>query len=264
MGVLSAEVVAALAVVAESDLRDAAAWWERAANEGGAGFAALLLAGSVWRWDARVVRWRRGRGFMPRDRERAAVKAVVEVLKQHARELAVSAAVGKDLRRRAVQHVDELRRAYVALAAVGAGGTAVVDRAKVSASVRGVAARASEAFSKFGGSPGMLAKTLQYEAAGARSEYEEARRDERQEGGMLEERRVLGPVEHCKECILFAEWGWRAVGTLPRIGNSLCGDHCACHFVYRVAPPPGEPPALPAPEVGDLAARRAAARESKG
>ncbi len=58
--------------------------------------------------------------------------------------------------------------------------------------------------------------------------------------GWDEEIRILGDVESCDDCL---EWGfspgtaqdddWSPIGTLPKIGASICRSHCHCHFMYR-------------------------------
>lgn len=48
------------------------------------------------------------------------------------------------------------------------------------------------------------------------------------------ERRILGLVEaHCHQCPGLARLGWRPVGSLPRIGDTICREGCRCHFQYR-------------------------------
>lgn len=48
-----------------------------------------------------------------------------------------------------------------------------------------------------------------------------------------EERRVLGISDHCGDCIDAEARGWQPIGTLPRIGDSVCGGRCHCTFEYR-------------------------------
>lgn len=51
-------------------------------------------------------------------------------------------------------------------------------------------------------------------------------------GGNGLERRVLGAAEHCDDCLAYAAEGWVPVGTLPPIGDSICGNNCQCSFEY--------------------------------
>jgi hypothetical protein len=50
---------------------------------------------------------------------------------------------------------------------------------------------------------------------------------------VTQERRVLGPADHCPECPGLASTGWQPLGLLPDIGDTVCRAHCACHFEYR-------------------------------
>lgn len=48
-----------------------------------------------------------------------------------------------------------------------------------------------------------------------------------------QERRVLTPAEHCRDCLVAAQQGWQPLGTLPRIGASACMVQCRCYFEIR-------------------------------
>ena len=55
-----------------------------------------------------------------------------------------------------------------------------------------------------------------------------------QGAGMTEERRILTPAEHCKDCEGYAAQGWQPLGSLPEPGEgSACGHNCRCIKVYR-------------------------------
>lgn len=41
-------------------------------------------------------------------------------------------------------------------------------------------------------------------------------------------------VHNCEDCITYAADGWRPIGTLPPIGDSVCGQYCKCTFEYSV------------------------------
>lgn len=67
----------------------------------------------------------------------------------------------------------------------------------------------------------------------ARGTFEEMRRRMmRLLYGMTEEIRRLGHADHCEDCIKFSGH-WAAIGTLPRIGESVCITNCHCRFDYR-------------------------------
>jgi hypothetical protein len=52
--------------------------------------------------------------------------------------------------------------------------------------------------------------------------------------GFTSHRRILGSNEnHCEDCVEEADKGWRPVGTLRPIGDSICGSRCDCHFIHR-------------------------------
>lgn len=64
----------------------------------------------------------------------------------------------------------------------------------------------------------------------ARAEYEQIRREA---GVYTQERRVLHASESCEDCVEYASWGWRPIGTLPPIGDSRCGVNCRCTFEFK-------------------------------
>lgn len=72
-----------------------------------------------------------------------------------------------------------------------------------------------------------------------RGTYQEMHRKQAGRRGYTEERRVLGPTEHCEAsgdkpgCIDLAAKGWQPLGTLPRIGEATCVTHCKCVFEFR-------------------------------
>jgi hypothetical protein len=71
-------------------------------------------------------------------------------------------------------------------------------------------------------------------ANGALGVYENARREgARRAGVMTQERRVLGVAEHCPDCRSEARKGWVEIGTLRRIGDSVCRANCKCRFEFR-------------------------------
>lgn len=74
----------------------------------------------------------------------------------------------------------------------------------------------------------------------ARGTFEDMRRRyEKNNNLMEEERRVLGAKESCPDCIEYAGRGWSPIGSLPRIGQSVCRTNCACRFEYRRQSPDG-------------------------
>ncbi len=87
----------------------------------------------------------------------------------------------------------------------------------------------------------LLVRAKQY-IQSSRATYEEMRRRyARINKGAVEERRVLGPAEHCEPhgstpgCVELADKGWQPMGTLPAIGAATCRMFCKCHFEMRDA-----------------------------
>lgn len=79
----------------------------------------------------------------------------------------------------------------------------------------------------------LLVRTGMYEDA-ARGTYEDMRRRvEELYNGMEEEMRILGAADHCDDCLNYAALRWQPIGSLPRIGDSVCRVNCHCRFVFR-------------------------------
>lgn len=64
--------------------------------------------------------------------------------------------------------------------------------------------------------------------------FEELIRRHRIEQGFTEEMRELGVADHCDDCLQWAG-KWAPIGTLPRIGESVCRNNCHCVFKYRTS-----------------------------
>lgn len=84
----------------------------------------------------------------------------------------------------------------------------------------------------------------------ARGTFEETRRRyERLKNGMEEELRALGEADHCSSdddpsgesegCLELSALGWQPIGTLPKIGESVCIVRCHCRFIFRKRGPDG-------------------------
>lgn len=67
----------------------------------------------------------------------------------------------------------------------------------------------------------------------ARTTYESTARDVADDGGAGEERNLLGPADHCDECLSLTDDGWVPIGTMPPPGRRECGNNCKCRMVYR-------------------------------
>lgn len=67
----------------------------------------------------------------------------------------------------------------------------------------------------------------------SRSTYEQNRRAVASVNGYTQERRILHAKESCTDCLEYAARGWQPIGTLPRIGESVCRTNCKCTFEYK-------------------------------
>jgi hypothetical protein len=67
----------------------------------------------------------------------------------------------------------------------------------------------------------------------ARGTFEEMRRRMAKVRGKAQERRRLGPAEHCAGCVEQAGRNWQPIGTLPPIGSQECVTNCHCYFEYK-------------------------------
>lgn len=70
-------------------------------------------------------------------------------------------------------------------------------------------------------------------ARAAYGTYQNAVRIRELVSGMNEEQRVLGSGNPCADCLVEAALGWRPIGSLRRIGDSVCRANCRCRFIYR-------------------------------
>lgn len=81
----------------------------------------------------------------------------------------------------------------------------------------------------------LLSRAAMYAAAARETHREAQRRLARARMIVGEERRVLAPADHCRDCLSQAKLGWQPFGTLKRIGDSQCRSNCRCHFDFRDA-----------------------------
>jgi hypothetical protein len=79
-----------------------------------------------------------------------------------------------------------------------------------------------------------LLRTGMY-ADAARATGEDMKRREADRNGFDEEARVLAPADHCVDCVRWSvdNLGWQPIGTIPRIGESICRTNCHCRFIFR-------------------------------
>lgn len=206
-----------------------------------------LLPG--YTWDRRVARFRsttRGH-FVSRNR-------IIELLEQQVsgterrlgdivtamHEGNLSPSFGQSLMR------DELRRAHLQQAALGAGGfdrLSFREFGRVGRSLRDDYERLTNLANDIQEGrvtlPQALNRVRGY-AGDARLQFFEAERDARRQaassGGVaLLVIRDLGAAEHCPSCVDYYQMGWQP--DLPPPGTqSECGSHCRCGMRYREVP----------------------------
>lgn len=76
------------------------------------------------------------------------------------------------------------------------------------------------------------ARAKQY-IEGAYFNFESGKKESHKRTGWIWERRWMSPVEHCKDCPVYAAQGWVPIGTLPGIGQRCqCGSNDKCYFEY--------------------------------
>lgn len=91
---------------------------------------------------------------------------------------------------------------------------------------------------------GTLSSRADLYAQAARGTFEDQRRAEQELRGLNEERRVLHPADHCRDCVTAARRDWQPLRTLPRIGDSQCLTRCHCTMEFRRGEP-ARPAAAP-------------------
>lgn len=80
----------------------------------------------------------------------------------------------------------------------------------------------------------LLARAELYAEAG-RQTYEHMRARDHEATGYDQERNVLGPAEHCPDCLTASASGWVGIGHLTPPGARQCRVRCHCHIEYRRA-----------------------------
>ena len=78
----------------------------------------------------------------------------------------------------------------------------------------------------------LVARARQYGQA-ARGQFERIRRRQMRELGYTEERSVLAPAEHCRQCVAQSEKAWSEIGSLVAVGRRTCLVNCRCRMEYR-------------------------------
>lgn len=145
-----------------------------------------------------------------------------------------------DLQEWRMAMIAEMKTLHVANAAAAKGGWAQMDQSdygRAGGKLRFQIERLNRMASQiqYGTQPldGRFMQRVQMYAQAGYGTYSETEREDMEERGMTEERRVRHASESCDDCIEYAQRGWVLIGTLPRIGDSQCLTHCQCEFEYR-------------------------------
>lgn len=141
-----------------------------------------------------------------------------------------------------VRIAQELKEAYVVSASIGRGGRGLMemsDWGRIGGHLR-FEYRHLDQFAQEIKSGSLSAAQIKFRAQmyadGVRTAFWDGRRASKVAAGMVEERRVLTPAEHCPDCIDYANQSWVVTGTLPPPGSgSRCLHSCKCLMEFREA-----------------------------
>lgn len=133
----------------------------------------------------------------------------------------------------------EIKNSHTAAAALSKGGWAQMNQSdwgyvgsQIKEQYRYLANFANDIASGKQKLDGRLINRASLYSEHARAMREEFNRRMMKRKGLQQERRVLGPTEHCEDsgdklgCVTIAAKGWQPIGTLPKIGEATCVTHC--------------------------------------
>jgi hypothetical protein len=195
-----------------------------------------------YRWNEAAERYIAPTGrFVPQGDVRYALENVVKAGQAEMRQLAQDLAAGRiDVGLWQTQMAEQMKVLHTAAAAAARGGWAQMSQADWCATgqllrqqyeyLQKFAAQVASGEQSLG--PQFMRRAGMYGDA-ARNTHEAMRRRLMRQSGYDEERRVLGPAEHCDDCLEYAAEDWQEIGSLPPIGDSACLTNCHCHFEYR-------------------------------
>ncbi len=194
-------------------------------------------------WDEISLRYRSRSGrFVAQSEIKRATLSLARASEHEIRSLAQQLADGRialdEWQSRMVQNLKNLHLSQASVAKGGASQMTQADFGRVGRTLRFQYERLRRfALEIEAGivSPGAIEARAAMYARSGNSTYEEFRRFAASDAGFDEERRRLGPAEHCSDCVAFARLGWQPIGSLPRIGDSICLVNCKCTFEFRRA-----------------------------
>ena len=198
---------------------------------------------SQYQYDPRSRRYRnRATGrYLPATNVRSAVDTIIGVESVKMRALAQSLVNGEiALSDWQMQSAALLKALHVALGLAANGGLANTSAADLGY----IASQIKEQYKYLNkmalqirkGSQaldGTLVSRAELYAQAGRALYENVVDRAAQNAGCTEERSVLGPADHCDDCVGEAAKGWQPIGTLIPIGQRKCLANCQCSMEQR-------------------------------
>ena len=197
----------------------------------------------AYTWNERSQRYRNsatGR-FVPREQVRQALDIALDRSRNEVARLSRELVNGRiNLADWQTSVAREVKSMHMASAALAKGGWAQMtprDFGLVGSIVKQeyghLAAFAAQVKSGEQKLDGTLLRRANMYALAPTGTYEETARRGMAEQGKTEEQRILGSADHCDDCVRAADGQWHPLGTLPRIGQSVCMTNCRCRFVFR-------------------------------
>jgi hypothetical protein len=174
---------------------------------------------------------------------RAAVDTVIDTETQRIRAISQQLVNGEiNLAEWQIQMSTRLKQLHVAMGLAASGGVNGADPATLGyigsqikeqyKFLRKFAKQIKNGTQKLDGS--LVARAALY-AQSARGTFEDTVRRASKDIGNQLERRVLAPADHCETCLQQASLSWQPIGTLNRIGDSLCRSNCHCTFQFKAS-----------------------------
>jgi len=80
---------------------------------------------------------------------------------------------------------------------------------------------------------GRFLNRIKLYAQSGRMTYHMVQRAEAAKRGMTEEKNILGPADHCSECIEETNKGWVPIGDLKLVGDRICSSNCRCSVSFQ-------------------------------
>jgi hypothetical protein len=198
---------------------------------------------SAYRYNRGASRYIDARGrFVPQQSIRDELDRSIEQSQRRMRDASESMRTGATtLAEWQTIMMDEIRASHLASHALARGGWAQMTAADYGRAGRAIRTQydflqkfAEQVASGAQRLDGTLTRRALMYLDAARGHYEDIRRREHEIRAFDEERRTLHAKDSCVDCVRYASLGWSPIGTLPRIGDSVCRTKCHCTFEYRI------------------------------